>query len=154
MVLDNDNYVLSNTSNSYYLLMTTSRNTYDNVIIWHARLGHIGQEIINRLVKEYLLSQFTKIDISTCEYCLVGKIIRKPFEKGTRVETTLQLIHFGICGLMSVRARHHILYFITLQLSHIFIGHIGQAINLKLKGMNSKGGFFLGYIDKNVFIID
>ena len=87
MVLDNDNYVLSNTSNSYYLLMTTSRNTYDNVIIWHARLGHIGQEIINRLVKEYLLSQFTKIDISTCEYCLVGKTIRKPFEKGTRVET-------------------------------------------------------------------
>ena len=56
MVLDNDNYVLSNTSNSYYLLMTTSRNTYDNVIIWHARLGHIGQERINRLVKEYLLS--------------------------------------------------------------------------------------------------
>ena len=33
MVLDIDNCVLSNTNDSYYLLMTTSRNTYDNMII-------------------------------------------------------------------------------------------------------------------------
>ena len=39
MVLDIDNCVLSNTNDSYYSLMTTSRNTCDNVIIWHARLG-------------------------------------------------------------------------------------------------------------------
>ena len=43
MVLDIDNCVLPNTNDSYYLLMTTSRNTYDNMIIWHARLGHIGK---------------------------------------------------------------------------------------------------------------
>ena len=42
MILDIDNYVLSNTNDSYYLLMTISRNACDNVIIWHARLGHIG----------------------------------------------------------------------------------------------------------------
>ena len=42
MVLDIDNCVSSNTNDSYYSLMTTSRNTCDNVIIWHARLGHIG----------------------------------------------------------------------------------------------------------------
>ena len=52
MVLDIDNCVLSNTNDSYYSLMTTSRNTCDNVIIWHARLGHIGQERMNRLVRE------------------------------------------------------------------------------------------------------
>ena len=33
MVLDFDNYALSNTIDSYYLLMTTSRNSCDNVII-------------------------------------------------------------------------------------------------------------------------
>ena len=49
----------------------------------------------------------------TFEYCLVGKTIRKPFEKGTRVQIPLQLIHFDICGPMSVRARHDALYFIT-----------------------------------------
>ena len=43
MVLDIDNDVLSNINDSYYSLMTTSRNTCDNVIIWHARLRHIRQ---------------------------------------------------------------------------------------------------------------
>ena len=33
MVLDIDNCVLPNTNDSYYSLMTTSRNTCDNVII-------------------------------------------------------------------------------------------------------------------------
>ena len=42
MVLDIDNCASSNTNDSYYSLMTTSRNTCDNVIIWHDRLGHIG----------------------------------------------------------------------------------------------------------------
>ena len=75
---------MSNTNDSYYSLMTTSSNTWDNVIIWHARLGHIGQERMNRLVRENLLGQFTKIDMPTCEYCLAGKTTRKPFKKGTR----------------------------------------------------------------------
>ena len=44
MVLDIDNYVLSNTNDSYYSLMTTSRNTCDNVIIWHARLGDLDKK--------------------------------------------------------------------------------------------------------------
>ena len=61
---------------------------------------------MNRLARENLLGQFTKIDILTCECCLVGKTIRKPFEKGTIAEIPLQLIHFDICGLMSVRGRH------------------------------------------------
>ena len=33
MILDIDNYVLSNTNDSSYTLMTTSRNACDNVII-------------------------------------------------------------------------------------------------------------------------
>ena len=91
-----------NTNDSYYSLMNISRNTCDNMIIWHARLGHIGQEIINRLARENLLSQFTKIDMPTCEYCLAGKTIRKPFEKGNRAEISLQLIHSAICDPISV----------------------------------------------------
>ena len=84
MILDIDHYVLSNTNNIYYSLMTTSTNACDNVIIWHARLGHIGQWRMNRLAKENLLGQFTKIDMSTCEYSLTDKTTRKPFGKWTR----------------------------------------------------------------------
>ena len=61
MILNIDNYVLSYTNDSYYSLMTTSRNAYDNVIIWHASLGHIGQGRKNRLAIENLLGQFTKL---------------------------------------------------------------------------------------------
>ena len=93
--------------------MTISRNTCDNVIIWHARLGHIGQERINRLVRENLLSQLTKIDMPIYEYCLANKTTRKPYKKLTKVETPLQLIHYDIYGPVSVRARHDSLYFIT-----------------------------------------
>ena len=89
MILDIDNYVLSNTNYSYYSLMTTSRNVCDNVIIGHARLGHIGQERMNRLTRENLLSRFTKIDMPTYGYCLANKTIRKPLGKGTRTGTPL-----------------------------------------------------------------
>ena len=71
LFLDIDNYVTSNTNDSYHSLMTTSRNMCDNVIIWHARLGNIRQGRMNRLTRENLLGQFTKIDMPTCEYCLV-----------------------------------------------------------------------------------
>ena len=45
---------------------------------------------MNRLVRENLLGQFTKIDMPTCEYCLASKTTRKPFKKRTRVEIPLQ----------------------------------------------------------------
>ena len=61
--------------------MAISRNTCDNVIIWHARLWHIGQERINRLVKKNLLGQLTKIDMPTCKYCLVNKKNKKTIQK-------------------------------------------------------------------------
>ena len=105
MVLDIDNYVFSNTNDSYFLLMTTSRNACDSVIIWHAKLRHIGQGRMNRLARENLLSQFTKIDMPTCEYSLVDKTTRKPFRKGTRTKTPLQLIYFDICDPMRIRAK-------------------------------------------------
>ena len=93
--------------------MTISRNSCDNVIIWHARLWHIGQERLNRLVKENLLCQLTKIDMPTCKYCLVNKKRKNHSKKGIKVETPLQLIHYDIYGPVSVRARHDSLYFIT-----------------------------------------
>ena len=44
MVLDIDNCMLFNTNDSYYSLMTTSRNTCDNVIIWHLDLGILNNK--------------------------------------------------------------------------------------------------------------
>jgi len=60
-----------------------------------------------------LLGDLDKVEMSTCEYCLAGKTIRKPFGKGTRVKILLQWIHSDICGPMNVRARHGASNFIT-----------------------------------------
>ncbi|KAH0725640.1 hypothetical protein KY284_001505 [Solanum tuberosum] len=99
-------------SNNHGCFALTTTPILD-INIWHARLGHIGLEKMNRLAKEGLLGSLTKIEISIGEHCLAGKTIRKPFEKGTRAEFPLQLIHSDICGPMSVRARHEASYFIT-----------------------------------------
>ena len=93
--------------------MTSYGDTCVNVIIWHARLVHIGQERMNRLARGNLLGEFTKIDMSTCEYWLTSKITRKPLRKEGRTKTPLQLIHFDIYGPMSIKTRHDTLYFIT-----------------------------------------
>ena len=42
---------------------------------------------MNRQIRENLLNQFTKIDMTTCEYCLTNKTRRKPFKKGTKIGT-------------------------------------------------------------------
>ena len=104
MVLDN--YVLSKAINNSYSLMTTSRNISDNVVIWDARVGHIGLERMNRLARENLLVQFTKIDMPTFEYDLSYKRMRKQFGKGTRTKNPLQIINFDIYGSIRVKARH------------------------------------------------
>ena len=90
-----------------------SSNNDVDVITWHARLGHIGQDRMNRLAKEGHLGSLSKIEMSTCENCLARKITRKPFGKAKRAEFPLQLIHSDICGPMNVRTRSGALYFIT-----------------------------------------
>lgn len=51
-------------------LLTTSDDVSDDSIIWHARLGHIGQ--------------LSNVYLQTCEQSLAGKSIRKPFGKAKR----------------------------------------------------------------------
>ena len=111
-------------------------------MVWHARLSHIGQSRMNRLAKERLLGTLDKIELSTCEHCLVGKTTRKPFGKGTRVESPLQLIHLDICGPMNVRVRHGAVYFITFiddytRYGFVYlISHKSQALECLIKFMN------------------
>jgi GAG-pre-integrase domain len=68
------------------------------------RLGHIGQQKMDRLAKEGLLGYLERVSLPTCENCLKEKMVRKPFGTGTRSEFPLQLIHSDILGSMNVRA--------------------------------------------------
>lgn len=80
--------------------------------------------------------------MSTCEYCLARKTARKPFEKITRPEAPLQLIHFDISGTMTIRARHGIIYFITFiddftQFRYVYLtSQKSEALSCFIKFMN------------------
>ena len=75
--LDGFNY-----SNGCFSLIASANNVNVDVNIWHARLGHIGQDRMNRLAREGLIGSFNKIELPICENCLAGKTTRKPFGKG------------------------------------------------------------------------
>ena len=47
-----------------------SRDRVNLKYIWHLRLGHIGEERINRLVKDGLLDSFLDKSFPVCESCL------------------------------------------------------------------------------------
>ena len=53
-----------------------SRNEVNLKYMWHLRLGHIGEEKINRLVKDNLLDSFSDESILICESCLQKKMIK------------------------------------------------------------------------------
>ena len=110
--------------NNYFSYVTSSTNNEIDVIIWHARLGHIKQERIHKLARESLLGPLTKFKLPICENCLVGKAARKPFGKGIRTERLLQLIHSDFCGPINIRAKYGALYFITFIDDYSYFGHV------------------------------
>ena len=76
------------------------------ILLWHARLGHIGQNRLKRLAKAGLLGPIEKIDLPVYEQCLAGKAKRLPFGKAKIATLPLELIHSDIFGPMNKRARH------------------------------------------------
>ena len=71
---------------------------------WYARLGHVGQDRINRLAKEGFLDRLTRVKLHRCESCLASNATMKPFGKALRASSPLELIHLDICGPMNVKA--------------------------------------------------
>ena len=106
-----------------------------NDVKWHAKLGHIRQDRLERLTKVGLLGSIDKIDLSVCEQSLVGKATRLSFGKAKQACFPLKLIHSEICGPMNVRARHGAQYSITFiddftRFSHVYlISHRSEALD-------------------------
>jgi hypothetical protein len=130
MVLDTVN-VSINYDASIYIVQNSSTINDSNIITWHARLGHIGQDRLHRLARAGLLGSLTKEKLLICEHCLAGKATRLPFGKAKRASSPLQLIHSDICGPMNVRARHGGNYFITFIDDFTQFGHIYLISHMK-----------------------
>ena len=89
-VLELDNCYDNNKTSSAFV---SYNDSFSDSVKWHARLGYIGQDKMNRLAKEGLLDRLTKAKLSRCKSCLAGKATAKPFDKASRATTSLELIH-------------------------------------------------------------
>lgn len=61
----------------------------------------------------------------TCEFCLEGKMTRRPFSaKGARVTDCLELIHSDVCGPINVQERGGYEYFLTFTYDYSRFSHV------------------------------
>jgi len=112
-----EDYIVLDLDDNYNNISFTFASYFDSnfeSVKWHARLGYVGQDTINRLAKEGLVDQLTMGKLPRCESCLAGKATMKPFGKASRASSPLELIHSDICGPMNVKAQHGAIYCITL----------------------------------------
>ena len=88
MVLDTVN-VFINDDTSIYVVENSSVSNDNDSVIWHARLGHIGQDRLERLARVGLLGSLAKVKLPICEQCLARKTTRLPFDKVKRSTSKL-----------------------------------------------------------------
>ena len=90
------------------------RDRISQKYLWHLKLGHIGDDRLNKMEKDDLLKPLTYKSYPVCEFCLQKKIAKLPFV-GQRERTTeiLALVHIDMCSPFDVQANGGYVYFIT-----------------------------------------
>ncbi|CAI5480892.1 unnamed protein product [Closterium sp. Yama58-4] len=87
---------------------------------WHARLAHVGVDIITSSAKHEIaiglnVKQSAGAD-SPCVSCVGGKLARHTFpDKGSDAEDSLAVVHIDLCGPFRVAAKDGSLYFLLLK---------------------------------------
>ena len=90
------------------------RDEVNNAYLWHCRLGHIHEGMIQKLLYYGYLDPFDYVSYATYEPYLRGKLTNSPFSgTGERATELLELIHSDVCGPMSTHAIGGYSYFIT-----------------------------------------
>lgn len=79
--------------------------------LWHARLGYTNMKTVREMAKGNSVvgmrcsNTTNSTQADHCEACILGKQCRKSFPSSiTRAEKPGELIHFDICGPMSIRS--------------------------------------------------
>jgi len=82
----------------------------DRLTLWHKRLGHLGSDSLERLVKENMVSgvNIPRKSFSgtkeTCEPCLLGKQNRAPFAtNNASSQLPGELLHMDLTGPMNIK---------------------------------------------------
>ncbi|KAL0405630.1 UNVERIFIED_CONTAM: hypothetical protein Slati_3876900 [Sesamum latifolium] len=88
-------------------------DNHENAQLWHAKLGHISKDRIRKLVDSKSLEVDDLDNLQTCEFCLKGKMTKKPFVGQSAIANSLlDLVHTDVCGPLNTPARGGYSYFI------------------------------------------
>ena len=69
------------------------------VALWHSKLGHIFERIIERFVSNEILNALDLTDFNICINCVKGKQRNKRRFKANMTLDVVELIHADVCGL-------------------------------------------------------
>ena len=105
------NVLVTNTMNNN---KNTSIYIVDSFVLWHARLGHVNNRSIYRMVNLNLLQKFDVNIHNKCEICTESKFARQSFKSvQERSNELLSLIHSDLCDFKAIPSRGAKNYFIT-----------------------------------------
>ncbi|KAL0313403.1 UNVERIFIED_CONTAM: Retrovirus-related Pol polyprotein from transposon TNT 1-94 [Sesamum radiatum] len=109
------NHVRIELKNCYYVSSMVKNIFYFNV----------GPRWIRRLVDTKSLEIDDLDHLPTCESCLKGKMIKKPFVGQSAIaKDLLDLVHTDVCGPLSIPTRGGFSYFITFTDDHSQYGYV------------------------------
>ena len=105
------NALVTNTINNN---KNTSAYIVDSFVLWQARLGHINNRSIYRMVSLNLLPKFDVNTHNKCEVCTESKFARQSFKfVQERSNELLSMIHSDLCNFKTIPSRGGKNYFIT-----------------------------------------
>ncbi|KAL3699496.1 hypothetical protein R1sor_017518 [Riccia sorocarpa] len=86
-------------------------------LLWHRRLGHACEQVLERLVKDQMVTGIDVFNVAVgfCESCIIGKHAGRSFSlPATRASSLLELVHSDLCSPVELDGHHRSLYFMTL----------------------------------------
>ena len=86
-----------------------------NSKLWHRKLGHMSEKVMNLLVSKGKLPDLKSVDVGLCEDCIYGKHKRVNLSKFARTSKAekLQLVHSDVWGPAPVRSLRCSRYYAT-----------------------------------------
>jgi hypothetical protein len=94
----------------------TPKVSREKVILWHQKLGHIGEKGLGLLQGNCMVEGMYNysLDFNLCEHCVYGKYNRVRFPSGAMmVEGILQLVHGDVFGPVLVPSLGKFVYYIS-----------------------------------------
>jgi hypothetical protein len=88
----------------------------EKAMLWHQRLGHIGEKCLQLLHGKCMVEGMSKfsLDFDLCEHCVYAKQNQVRFPSSAmRAEGILQLFHSDVFGLVSVPSLGKYVYYVS-----------------------------------------